>query len=188
MGRAVLLDASAFIMGYEVSDVSEEHYTVPAVLEELRDGTLSRLRIEAAIRAGMLKALSPEGRYVSEVETAAAELGETDALSPADKMLLALGLQLVVEGKNPVVISEDYSVQNVADRLGLRYMSLATPGIKRRFDWEIYCPGCHKRFTGLQPGGACPVCGTTMRRRPVRKTPAEGRIDLSGAEPAYECT
>jgi len=184
--RAILLDTSAFIMGYEVSDVGGEHYTVPAVLEELRKGTLHQLRIEAAMRAGRLKALSPEGRYVSEVEAAAAELGETGALSHADRMLLALGLQLMVEGKNPVVVSDDYSVQNVADRLGLRYTSLATPGIKRRFDWEIYCPGCRQRFSGLKPGGACPVCGTALRRRPVRKTPAKGRIGPSGAEPAYE--
>jgi len=185
-GHAILLDTSAFIMGYEPSDVDAEHYTVPAVLEELRRDRLSQLRIEAALRTGRLKAFSPESLYVKEAEAAAAELGETDVLSHADKMLLALGLQLKEGGRDPVIVSDDYSVQNVADRLGLRYTSLATRGIRRVFDWAIYCPGCRRVFSGLQPDGACPVCGTALRRRPVRKTPARGRKGSSGPEAAHE--
>lgn len=175
MRLTVLLDTSAFIMGYEASDVDEEHYTVPAVREELRRGDLPKLRLDTARRTGRLKVLSPEDRYVAEVEAAAAELGETGVLSTTDRELLALGLQLRAEGKNPIVVSDDYSVQNVADRLGLRYRSLATPGIKRRFDWIIYCPGCRRSFSRPQPGGVCPICGTELRRKPIRKRPAERR-------------
>lgn len=186
MARAILLDTSAFLVGYEVSDFGDEHYTVPAVLEELREGRLLQFRIEAALRAGRLKALSPKCQFVVEAEAAAAELGETNALSHADKMLLALGLQLKDGSRSPIVVSDDYSVQNVADRLGLRYMSLVTRGIRRRFDWEVYCPGCRRVFVGLQPEDACTVCGTALRRRPVRKAPARGKMGSSRAESTYE--
>ena len=179
MGRAILLDTTAFIIGYEASDVDVEHYTVPAVREELRKGGLPQLRLETAMRTGRLKVVSPESRYVSEAEAVAAALGEVDVLSHTDRELLALGLQLMAEGKNPVVVSDDYSIQNVADRLGLRYTSLTTHGIKRRFDWVIYCPGCRRAFSRIQPGGICPACGTALRRKPVKKRPAEGRFDPS---------
>jgi len=185
-GRAILLDTSAFIMGYEASDVDAEHYTVPAVREELRKGTFPRLRLDTALRIGRMRMLSPKNRYVLEVETATAELGETGALSSADRELLALGLQLKAEGKNPIVVSDDYSVQNVADLLGLNYRSLATPGIKRRFDWVVYCPGCRRTFRSPQPGGLCLICGTTLKRKPVKKRPAKGRMDTSEAEPVCE--
>ncbi len=186
LGRVVLLDTSAFIMGYEACDVDAEHYTVPAVREELRKGSFPRLRLDTAFRTRKLKILSPENLYVAEVETAAVELGEMGALSYADRELLALGLQLRAEGKNPIVVSDDYSVQNLADRLGFRYRSLATPGIKRRFEWSIYCPGCRRDFRRPQPGGFCPICGTTLKRKPVRKRPVEWRMDASRREPGYE--
>lgn len=175
MGKAILLDTSAFITGYEPSDVDAEHYTVPAVRKELRSGDLSSIRLETALRTGRLSIRSPEARYVADVEAAMAELGEAGIQSNADMELLALGLQLRAEGKDPVVVSEDYSVQNVADHLGLRYRSLATPGIKRRFAWSIYCPGCRRSFSRPQPGGFCPICGTELKRKPVRKMPADRR-------------
>lgn len=186
MGNTVLLDTSAFIMGYEVSDVDAEHYTVPAVQLELRKGGFPWLRLDTALRTNRLKMLRPENQYVEEVEKVALELGEMGVLSYADTELLALGLQLGDEGKNTIVVSDDYSVQNVADRLGLRYRGLATPGIKRRFEWAVYCPGCRRSFRRSQPGGLCPVCGTTLKRKPVKKRPAEGRVEDSRAEPGHE--
>lgn len=175
MENVILLDTSAFIIGYEVSDVDMEHYTVPAVRKELRSGDLSSLRLDTALQTGRLSIRSPEARYVAELEAAAAELGEAGVLSYADMELLALAIQLRAEGKNPVVVSDDYSVQNVADHLGLRYSGLATLGIRRRFDWSVYCPGCRRSFSELQPGSVCPVCGTELKRKPVRKRPAQRR-------------
>lgn len=175
-GRVVLLDTSAFIMGYEPSDVDAEQYTVPTVREELRRESLPRLRLDTALQTGRLRLLSPTPRYMAETEAAASELGETAALSPADRELLALGLQLRSGGKSPVIVSDDYAVQNVADHLGLGYRGLATPGIKQRFNWFIYCPGCHRVFPTLPPGGVCPICGSAVKRKPGRKRPARGRV------------
>lgn len=169
MGRVLLLDTSAFIMGYEVADVDEEHYTVPAVREELMDGRLPKLRFDNAVRIGRLKVVNPDSKYIAEVGNKAIKMGEEGVLSNADIHILALGLHLRVDGFEPIIVSDDYSVQNVANSLSLGFRSFATPGIKRRFEWIIYCPGCHRTFRTSQPEDICPICGTGLRRRPGRK-------------------
>ena len=167
----LLLDTSAFIMGYEATDVEAEHYTVPSVREELREGDLAELRFDSAVRRGRLKVVTPNPEYLSEVRAVTLEMGEAGVLSATDEQLLALGVQLKSESSAPVIVSDDYSVQNIADRLGLGFRSLATPGIRRRFEWVIYCPGCYKIFSVPQPGKVCPMCGTELRRRPGKKRP-----------------
>ncbi len=175
MGRSFLLDTSAFILGYERPEMDAEYYTVPSVQEELKGSRLPKMRLDAAVQTGRLKLQRPEAKYIEVTEAAATELGETDALSQTDGELLALGVQLMDEGRNPIIITDDYSVQNMADFLGLEFGSLATSGIKSRFNWVIYCPGCYKSFSGVELGGECPICGVALRRRPVKKSPVRDR-------------
>ena len=183
--RVLLLDTSAFISGYEMLDASLDHITVPEVAEELREGSLTRLRLENAQRSGRLKVFIPDPRYLEEVEAITLQLGERGVLSAADKQLLALGLQVREEGGEPVIVSDDYSVQNTADRMSLGFQSLSTRGIKRRFEWTIYCPGCKRVFEEPQREGVCPICGTQLKRKPGRKQSLRGRPG-SGAEPRDE--
>jgi len=183
--RVLLLDTSAFISGYEMLDASLEHITVPEVAEELREGSLTRLRLENAQRSGRLKIFFPEPRYLEEVETITLQLGEKGVLSAADKQLLALGLQVKDGGGEPVIVSDDYSVQNTADRMSLGFQSLSTRGIRRRFEWTIYCPGCRRVFEEPQRGGICPICGTQLKRKPGRKQSLREKAK-SGAEPRDE--
>jgi UPF0271 protein len=167
--RVLLLDTSAFIMGYEATDVEAEHYTVPQVLDELREGGLARVRFESAVMSGRLRVMSPDPGCLEELRAVTAVMGEAGVLSEADEQLLALGIQLKSESSVPIVVSDDYSVQNVASKLGLGFRSLATPGIKRRFEWVVYCPGCNRTFDTARPGGMCPICGTELKRKPSRK-------------------
>jgi len=163
---SLVLDSSAFIQGLDPQD--EAAYTVPLVVEELRDRfTAARLRSMEV--TGRLKVVEPEQRLLDVVEGKALRMGESHALSATDKQVLALGLQLRDDGLEPVIVSDDYSVQNMADALGLRHRGLATPGIKRRFTWTLYCPGCRREYSEPQPDDVCPVCGTGLKRKPVRK-------------------
>lgn len=167
--HVLLLDTSAFITGYEAADVNVEHYSVPAVREELREGGFSKIRFDNAVRVGNLKVVPPDSKYVTEIKKVATEMGEGEAISEVDTHLLALGLQLIADGLEPIIVSDDYSIQNIADRMGMRFKSLATSGIKRRFKWIIYCPGCRRTFETPQQGDICPICGTKLRRRPEKK-------------------
>jgi UPF0271 protein len=167
--NVLLLDTSAFIMGYMATDVDAEHFSVPSVRDELTEGGLHRIRFDNAARSGHLKVLSPASRFLEDVCEVAKEMGEEGALSAADMQLLALGLYLQSDGKTPTVVSDDYSVQNLANRLGLGFKSLATPGIQQMFEWMVYCPGCRRRFEELQRGNTCPICGTELKRKPGEK-------------------
>ena len=151
------------------TDTDTEHFSVPAVRDELTEGSLQRLRFDNAVVAGHLKVHSPAPRFSKELLKVARKMGEEGVLSIADRQLLALGLFLISQGKVPIVVSDDYSVQNVANRIGLGFKSLATPGIQRRFEWVVYCPGCKRSFDGRQKGKVCPVCGTELKRKPEKK-------------------
>lgn len=165
--KAIILDASAFIQGYESSKSDMIHYTVPAVKEELRD-EVTLLRYESSVASGKLREVQPEPAYAKRLEGVAQEMGEAHKLSQADKQLLSLGLQLMAEGDEPIIVSDDYSVQNMADRLGIGYRGLATRGIKRRLRWSIYCPGCRRTYDLMPEGGVCLVCGTELKRKPIK--------------------
>jgi len=171
MGKAIVLDTSALIMGYETAEVEAEHYTVPSVREEIHRDDIRKLRLDSAINSGHITVRSPDPKYRGETQRVIGEMGEADALSEADAELLALGAQLKGEGWETTVVSDDYSVQNVASELGLGFKGLATQGIKRQFRWETYCPGCRRTFEEPQEDGVCPICGTDLKRRPSRKRP-----------------
>ncbi|MFB0543429.1 MAG: NOB1 family endonuclease [Candidatus Bathyarchaeia archaeon] len=170
--KALVLDTSAFIAGYEPAGGRGEHYTVVEVLEEIRD-SIVKLRLQAALDSGSLRVKKPWKRFREEVVKAAEEVGDLAALSPADISILALALQLKGLHEDLALISEDYSVQNVADRLGIRYVSLATVGISHRIVWLTYCPGCRRTYEKPVPDGVCPICGTRLRRKPLRKSQVE---------------
>lgn len=167
-GRILILDTSVLIAGYEPVRGRGEHYTVPEVLEELHD-PMARLRLQTALDSGSLQISSPEERFREEAVRAAEETGDLSSLSPADLSLLALALQLRDARREVTLLTEDYSLQNAAHRLGIKHVSLATRGIRREILWVTYCPGCRRTYVKLVPDGVCPICGTRLKRKPLKK-------------------
>jgi len=164
--KVLVLDTSAFIAGYGAPGSGKILYTVPAVKDEVREGGLQRFRLENAEKMGVLTIIAPMEKYRSEVQRVLTEMGETGVLSEADTQILSLGLQLKTEGKKTVIVSDDYAVQNLADKLGLGIKSLVTQGIKKRYRWITYCPGCRQTFKNPPADKVCTVCGTRLKRRP----------------------
>ena len=132
------------------------------------------IRLSSILERGRLRVKAPEGRFLDDVETSSIELGEASALSDADKEVLALALELKSLGEVEIV-SDDYSIQNMAEALGIGYRGLTTRGIRRRFRWLLYCPGCRRVFEAPPPDGLCPYCGSEVRRKPVEAHPLRGR-------------
>lgn len=161
-------------MGLDPLGLDFESYSVPEVWDELREQTGPSYRLTISRSSGKLTIRSPTTTSLEEVAEKARVLGDRVVLSKADTGVLALALDLRGEGKTPVIVSDDYAVQNVAEGIRIAYQPLATLGIREKFSWIYYCPACYRRYaqTDLQ---VCPVCGTKLKRKPVQKEAAKGR-------------
>lgn len=167
-----MLDTSAFIMGFNPSK-TDNAYSVGAVEEELSEGTMPQLRFRMFREKGDLKVQPPSLRAERMVEDASSKAGESGYLSKADREVLALATDLKLDGHEPVIVSDDYAIQNLADHLQISHSSLANFGIVHRFDWIMYCPACFRRYK--PPVKKCQVCGTELRRKVLSKSRARRR-------------
>ncbi len=164
----LVLDSSAFIIGFNPSLYPSNSYSVPAVAGELLSRSMAFLRFNTSSENGRLIVRMPTPTARQLVTAACVKLGEERALSEADQQVLALGLELKLEGKEPTILSDDYSIQNVADHLSLQYQSLATFGIAYGFGWTLYCPACFKTYQ-RRDAKACTICGTELKRKVLKK-------------------
>lgn len=159
MRKAFILDASAFLSGYTPGE--EGAYTVREVLEELRNER-ARLGAELSVGEGSLKVMDPpESGELKEVLT---DTGDVAALSSTDIKVLALALHLRGEGYSPVIVTDDYSIQNVAKRLGIEFVPTTEKGIKMLIRWRKKCIGCGRVYDASIKG-RCSFCGSELRKR-----------------------
>ncbi len=154
-------------MGFNPS-ASSEAYTVEAVEKELLTGTMAQLRFRLSKERGNLTVRPPSSRSRETVDDVSTQAGEKGVLSEADRDVVALAFDLRQSGLDPVIVSDDYAVQNLAEHLQLKYGSLANFGIVHKFQWIMYCPACHRRYK--QPARTCRICGTELRRKVLSKT------------------
>lgn len=164
---ALVLDTSSFIQGFDSSDSETKLFTTYFVMDEVRD-EMAKIRLENWVRTGKIKVSNPEDVFLQRVLNTSQELGEVKALSETDHSIIALALELSAQ-YDTTIISDDYSIQNLSDELGIKHRGLITRGIKKRFQWVHYCPGCYKYFDGPQEDPECPICGTELKRKPGKR-------------------
>lgn len=161
------------IAGFDPLTVSEEQYTVPTVLKELIAESLPWVRFNAAVDSGKLKVKMPEESSSQKVKESSKAVGDLLYLSEADLHVLALALELKNAGYSPSIVTDDYSIQNVANQIGVSFASLMTLGIRFRLYWTVYCPACHRKYPADYKMKKCKVCGTILKRKPLTKQPVK---------------
>jgi UPF0271 protein len=166
--RVIVLDTSAFLAGFDPFSLSEEQVTVPKVEEEIRKNSMILVRFKTALENGKLKVKAPSEEFLNKVKASSTKVGDSFLLSETDKQLLALALELKATGYAPQIVTDDYSIQNVATQLGIEFLALATFGIKRLLEWIRYCPACHREYPANCSSKECLVCGTELKRKPRR--------------------
>lgn len=169
--RAIVLDTSALFAGFDPFSVSEEQYTVPMVKDEMTENSMSGVRFKTALENGRIKIKTPDTNFLRKVETFASAVGDTFFLSKTDIQVLALALELKTFGYSPLIATDDYSIQNVANQMRIEFASLATFGIRSRMQWIRYCPACHRTYPADYKSSRCKVCGTELKRKPLKKNP-----------------
>jgi len=157
-------------MGFDPAGVENEQYTVPLVEEELKKG-LASARLKTSIKTGKLRVKTPDRVFLEEIEKAAEKVGDTLFLSEADKQVLALALEFKSAGKDPIIVTDDYSIQNLASSMDIEFKPLTTFGIKFRYVWTLFCPACGRRYPPKKKVRVCKVCGTGLILKHVKEKP-----------------
>jgi endoribonuclease Nob1 len=173
--RVIVLDTSAFLAGFDPFSLGAEQVTVPKVEEEILRKSIIKMRFETAIESGKLKVKAPTQEFSDSAKASASKVGDSFKLSEADMQLLALSLELKAAGYTPQIVTDDYSIQNVATQLGIGFLALATFGIKRLLEWIRYCPACHREYPVDCKSKECRVCGTELKRKPRRTKKSTGK-------------
>ncbi len=151
-----VLDTSAILSGRIFAG---KLYTTPEVAKEIKPGGHSWRLMEFLMSRGM-EIKEPSKKAVDIVKKTAMKTGDIASLSPADIEALALAYEL-----NATLLTDDYSMQNVAKELNIKYESVIEEGIKEKFYWIFRCKSCGKFFKEFYE--ICPVCGGKLKR--VRK-------------------
>ncbi|QLG61303.1 NOB1 family endonuclease [Halorarum salinum] len=147
-----VLDSSAFIHEYHTDEPTA---SIPMVQEELEGE--HAFRFDAMEGAGMHIHV-PDAQTVDQVRRASGETGDAGELSETDTRLLAAAFEL-----DATLVTDDYAMQNVADKLGVDVEVIAREGISERRDWTFQCAGCGREFDEDQE--RCPVCGSDLSRK-----------------------
>ncbi|PSP18970.1 DNA-binding protein [Halobacteriales archaeon QH_10_67_13] len=147
-----VLDSSAFINEFHTDgDIA----TIPVVREELEDE--SAYRFDALEGSGMHLHI-PDGETVERIERAARETGDLKTLSRTDVRLVAAAFEL-----DSRLVTDDYAMQNVADRLNVAVEVIDQEGIDEQRSWQFQCQGCGREFD--EHHDRCPVCGSDLSRK-----------------------
>ncbi len=113
---------------------------------------------------------APRRVFLDRISESAKTVGDVLFLSEVDLEVLALALELKSLGYSPFIVTDDYSIQNVADQVDVEFASLMTFGIRFRQHWIMYCPACFRKYPPDYKNENCQVCGTRLKRKPLKKT------------------
>ena len=141
------------------------------VKDELIPNSLPWIRFNMAVESGKLKVIVPNVDFLNKVKESSKSVGDALSLSRVDLQVLALAIELKSTGHEPLIVTDDYSIQNVANKMGVKFASLMTFGIRYRLHWIVYCPACHRKYPPDCQLKFCKICGTKLKRKPLRKTP-----------------
>ncbi|MFC6903685.1 NOB1 family endonuclease [Halalkalicoccus tibetensis] len=147
-----VLDSSAFIHEYHTT---EQTASIPLVREELEDE--SAYRYDAIEGSGMHIHI-PTDETIDTVRRAAAELGDLEELSGTDIRLVATTFEL-----DGTLVTDDYAMQNVAEKLNVDVEVIAREGISEQRRWTFQCQGCGREFD--EQHDRCEVCGSRLARK-----------------------
>lgn len=168
--QIIILDTSAFIAGFDPFLVEGDQCSVPMVEKELVLNSLPWMRFKTAVDHGRITLKAPSTESLDKIKEVTKKIGDIRILSAVDLQILALAFEQKIAGYNPLIVTDDYSIQNVANKIGVDFSSLITFGIRFRLHWTWYCPACYRIHPPDYENSKCEVCGTKLKRKPLKKT------------------
>jgi UPF0271 protein len=166
MSQIYVLDAGVLISTWTDKKIDSIFITTPGIVEEIRN-RMSRFRAETLFLLEKMDVRSPSEENVRRVESIATSTGDQSVLSKNDIELIALASTVVSEGLDATLVSTDFAVLNTASQLDIAIID-PNQKFKQKIIWGMRCPACHYKSKTPTRDTECPVCGTTMRRTPLK--------------------
>mgnify|MGYP006230145097 FL=1 len=162
MGDGMVLDTSALI-SWPLSELNGS-MIVNSQIAELEKFSPARAQI---IQSLGLIISEPSIDSISEVSKLAVETGDMSGISQTDLSLVALAYS-----KGAVLVTDDYRMQNLAEKLEMEWMAVVMEGISETWEWELRCIGCGTVFHSPEKPShkkgemeECMNCGSSLRLR-----------------------
>lgn len=160
-----ILDASAIIGGFYSK--KEANFTTNDVILEIKD-LKSSILLESAIEKGFIKIREPDEKDIKDIDAIIKDSGDILRLSDVDKNIIALALKYKKKGFKPLVITDDYSMQNTLKTINIEYRSVLTDGIEEVINWVKKCKGCKKIYPSDYQYEDCEICGSPILKKKIK--------------------
>ena len=168
MGTLYVVDAGVLFTTWTVDFDDSWFITTENIFSEIRNRA-SRTRAEILMKLERLTRSGPTEFQFIRVKSAAIRSGDRSVLSENDIELVALALTKEEEGgRNVVLVSTDFAVLNLASHCRLNILD-PSGKFSHKITWVLKCPACKHEPKTVTRETECPVCGTEMRRRPLKK-------------------
>ncbi len=166
--KILILDASAILGGFKPHLIDQEQFIPSGVMEEIKSARAEEF-LDLGFQEKKLTVRDPTVESLDEIDQFALKTGDSFVLSDVDMAVLALALDIKKEGKEPIILTDDYSIQNLAEKLQIEHDSIIESGIRTQIQWKIVCPSCQKEYPHAKKKSACDACGTPLKRVKKRK-------------------
>lgn len=164
MDSILVLDTCAILSGFSSHLANAKQITTPNVINELPETLVDSSTRLPLLDERSVEVVAPSQEYLHRVDEIVKTAGDVK-ISATDKSLLALSLQLRDRDHRPIVVSDDYGLQNLAKMSAIDYLPYVERGIRRQYRWELTCPACSRQYPSSYKSTDCPICGTKLKRR-----------------------
>ena len=128
----IILDTSAILSGKPINLYNASIATIPDVSNELKPGGRDYRWFQFLIERG-LSIKYPTKKSIDKVNNISIKTGDLSRLSTTDIEILALALDINEDDKKvAIILSDDYSIQNVAHVLKIKFETISQAGITKR--------------------------------------------------------
>jgi len=159
--KVYVLDTSAILSGKPLNFADAEMITTFSVSSELKPGGKDYQNFMYLKDKG-LKFQIPSKESIDFVKKTSKKTGDAGRISQVDLEILALAWDLQKNNLNIVILSDDYSIQNLASELKIKFESISQKGITKKLKWGVRCTGCNKKFKDNI--SVCPICGSDTKK------------------------
>ena len=160
--KIFILDTSAFLSGKPLNFNDVQLITTTNIEKEIKPGGRDYQNY-IYLKEKCLIFKKPSKDSLKKIKETLEKTGDIDRLSLFDIEILAIALdENNQKNVEVVLLTDDYSIQNVAIYNKIKFKSLNQDGITKKFKWISRCRGCGKKFKDNI--SICPICGSDTKK------------------------